>query len=94
MQKDKIKLNKSVIQKINKQVTEGIQKYKQTINYMAGDAPINILCLPKAIETILLKQGILRVYDLLNRDLAKIKGLGKVRVDRLTSSLNEFFPMG
>lgn len=65
--------------------------YRRTICYMEGNVPIQVLCLPNAIEKILIKSGCIRVYDLLNRDLAKIKGLGKGRLPILTASLDEFF---
>lgn len=76
--------------KINEELLKGLTNYRNTLSYMAGDAPIGVLCLPKTIEKILLRNGCLRVYDLFDCDFAKIKGLGKVRIRNLTSSLNEF----
>ncbi len=86
-----IKLKKSVIQKINKEVEECTKKYKQTVLFLAGDVPIQTLCLHKTIENALVKGGYLRVYDLINTDLTKIKGLGKIRRQRLAACLDEFF---
>ncbi len=76
--------------KINKELLESLQRYKTTLAYMAGDAPLEVLCLPKAIQTVLISNGCLRIYDLFDCDFAKIKGLGKTRIRDLTSRLNEF----
>lgn len=65
--------------------------YRQTLYYMGANVPIGVLCLPKAIEKTLRSEGIARVYDLINRDLGEIKGIGKSRIDLLTSRLDEFF---
>ena len=70
---------------------EDIVHYRRTIGYLQADVPLQVLCLPKAIETILFKNGCLRVYDLINRDFGKIKGLGRSRIEFLTSRLDEFF---
>ncbi len=90
---DKLKIKKEILNKINQQIEESLRAYQKTIKYMAADAPIEILCLPKTIQTILLNNNIIRVYDLFDADLTKIKGLGKTRVDRLTASLDEFLLM-
>ena len=87
---DEKSLNQSDIEKINKKLIESLENYKKTLSYMAGDAPIQVLCLPKVIETVLINNGILRIYDLFNCDFTKIKGLGEARIKRLTSSLGEF----
>lgn len=81
------------IKKIKRELFKKFEEYKKTINYMATDAPIEILCLPKKIEKILLDQGFLRVYDLFDVDFVKIKGLGKSRIRDLTSCLDQFFSM-
>lgn len=88
------KLSKTNIRKINKKLLESLQNYKDIVKYMGGDMPIGCLCLPAKYEKKLLENGILRVYDLFNRDLAKIKGVGKVGVGYLTASLNQFIFMG
>lgn len=69
---------------------EDLAHYRKVMYFMGANIPIECLCLPKAIETILKTEGCTRVYDLLNRDLAEIKGLGKRRLDLLTSRLDEF----
>ena len=83
------------IQKIRVEVLKKFDDYRKTINYMAADAPLQILCLPNGIEKILLREGFLRVYDLfnINVDLVKIKGLGIVRTRELTTCLDKFFSM-
>lgn len=67
------------------------QMYKQVLAFLGADLPLGCLCLPSAIETILKNEGIDRVYDLMGRDLSEIKGLGKARIELLTSRLDEFF---
>jgi hypothetical protein len=68
--------------------------YRATLHFMGGNIPIEALCLPKEIETILVREGYLRVYDLFRCDLTKIKGLGSKRLALLTSRLDEFFSIG
>ncbi len=79
--------------KLKEELRKRFSEYSNTIKYMAADAPIGILCLPPAVEKILTDQGFLRIYDLFNLDLIKIKGLGEVRIKQLTSRLDEFFSM-
>lgn len=80
-------------EEIKKKLLGSFENYKRTMLYMSCDAPIEILCLPKAIETILVNDGVSRVYDLLDRDLTKIKGLGDIRRGELASRLNKFISM-
>lgn len=81
------------IKQIKRELLKGLENYKKSIFYIACDAPISILCLPKTVETILLNHGLLRVYDLIDRDLAEIKGLGISRIRDLTSRLDQFISM-
>ncbi len=81
------------MEEIKKEVLKKFSEYRNTLNYMAADAPIGILCLPIAIEKILLDNGLLRVYDLFDCDFVKIKGLGVTRIKYLTASLDKFFSM-
>lgn len=87
------KLSEEDIKKIGQQLTENLQRYRKTLNYMTADAPIGVMCLPKKIERSLLNQGFLRVYDLLDCDLAKIEGIGEGGVKLLASSLDQFRSM-
>lgn len=70
---------------------EDFDNYRKTLYYMGANVPIQVLCLPKSLEKSLLNEGIIRVYDLINRDLAKIEGVGAKRLGLLTSRLDEFF---
>ena len=79
-------INKNNIDEMKKD----LEHYRKTLYYMGANVPLQVLCLPKAIEKLLLKDGCLRVYDLIDRDLTKIKGLGDRRLDLLTSRLDEF----
>ncbi len=79
--------------KLKQELIKKFSEYQKTMKFMIADAPIEILCLPKSIEKILLDQGFFRIYDLFDVDLFKIKGLGEVRVSLLTSSLDKFFSM-
>lgn len=81
------------MRKIHEEVVKKINDYRNTMNYMAADAPIEVLCLPKSIEKLLFDSGLLRIYDLFDRDFTKIKGLDIVRTRELTTSLDKFFSM-
>lgn len=91
---EKDEILKEEILKINKKLLESLDNYRNTISFMYGDAPIEVLCLPKVIETVLINNGCLRVYDLFNRDLAEIKGIGNTRVRQLAARLDEFLAVG
>ena len=81
------------MQKLKEELSKSFQEYRNKINYMAADAPISTLCLPLVIENILLKNGLLRVYDLLNLNFLEIEGLGMVRARNLTTRLDQFLSM-
>ena len=82
------------LQRIKEELVKSFAMYRKTLNFMAADAPMGVLCLPKSTETILAREGLHRVYDLFDRDLTEIKGLGAVRIGDLTSRLDKFFTMG
>ena len=65
--------------------------YRKTLYYMGANVPIQVLCLPKAVEKLLISLGYVRVYDLISSDLSEIKGLGEARGNLLASRLDEFF---
>jgi hypothetical protein len=75
---------------VKERLKEDFVHYRRALCYMEANVPIQVLCLPKVIETALLNDGCIRVYDLINRDLGKIKGLGDRRLNLLTSRLDEF----
>lgn len=79
--------------KLKEELRKKFQDYQMTMKYMLADAPIQILCLQPIVEKILIDQGFLRIYDLFNVDLVKVKGLGVVRVKQLTACLDKFFSM-
>ena len=70
---------------------KNLSHYRNVLSYMGANVPIEVLCLPKVIENALIKDGCLRVYDLINRDFTKIKGIGRDRATLLASRLDEFF---
>ncbi len=79
--------------KLKQELRKKFSDYETTMKFMLADAPIEVLCLKPSIETILLNQGLLRIYDLFNVDLVEVKGLGVVRVKELTTRLDQFFSM-
>ena len=81
------------LEALKKALTNKFEDYKKTINYMAADAPIAILNLDKTTQTILVNQGLLRVYDLFDVNFVEIKGLGEIRIRNLTTCLDQFFSM-
>lgn len=85
--------NEIQLQKLREDLSKSFSRYQDTLKYLAADAPIGILCLPKTIETLLLNSGCLRVYDVFNMDLTKIEGIGPVRLRHLTTCLDQFFAM-
>ena len=81
------------MQKLREELKKSFDEYRKTMRFMAADAPIEVLCLPSSIENILLDSGCLRIYDMLDADFTKIKGLGPIRIGQLTTCLNKFFSM-
>ncbi len=81
------------MQQLKDELIKKFADYRTTMAFMSGDAPIGVLCLPPAIENILLDNGLLRIYDLFNVDFVKIKGLGESRIRNLTARLDQFFSM-
>lgn len=85
--------HEKMIEKLREELFQKFQDYKTTLNYMATDAPIEILCLPTSIEKALLEHGLIRIYDLFDVDFTKVKGLGVTRIRHLTTCLDQFFSM-
>jgi|SRR5579863_444753 len=81
------------VKKIKEELIKKFTDYQKTILYLSADAPITILNLPKSIENSLMIHGCLRVYDIIDLDFTKVKGLGTVRIRELTTRLNEFLSM-
>jgi len=89
----KISKNEQVMEKelkkIQKNFFKQISNYKDYIRQCELDLPIEALCLPSAILTILKREGISRVFHLSGLDFTKIKGLGAARVGVLQASLDK-----
>jgi hypothetical protein len=79
--------------RLKQELKQKIEEYNKTIRYMLADAPIGVLCLPPTTESILIDQGFLRVYDLFDADLIKIKGIGITRLNQITTGLDKFLSM-
>lgn len=75
----------------NDEYKKDLAHYRNVLNFLGANVPIEALCLPREIENLLIKQGFLRAYDLIGHDLAKIKGIGSSRASVLASRLDEFF---
>ena len=67
-----------------------LDHYRKCLSYLEGDAPIQVLCMPKVIENKLMKNGFTRVYDLRFERLKEIKGLGEKRIDLIMSLARHF----
>lgn len=78
-------------QELEAERVKQVVHYRNVMNYLGANVPIQVMCLPKDLENVLLGQGFLRVYDLIGHDLAEIKGVGPARRDILESRLSEFF---
>jgi hypothetical protein len=91
---NEVKLTATDATEINKKLLESLENYNKMLVHSMTDIPLGCLCLEKKIEEILFKNGFRRVFDLVDVDLAKIKGLGKIRIGKITSSLNQFLSMG
>lgn len=88
-----LKVNTKIQRQINKKISESLQNYNNLLSFMSADIPLEALCLDRKTMTILSKNGISRVFDLINLDLTKVKGIGIVRGRYLTSCLDQFFPV-
>lgn len=88
---DLVKTAQKTAELVNERLKIDFQQYRQTVAFLGANVPLGVLCLPGALENLLRKQGIDRVYDCIGRDFSKIKGLGERRIDLLTSRLDEFF---
>jgi len=75
---------------INSDWKKDFAHYQTCMQFLGANVPLETLCLPATITTILKREEFEMVYDLLNVDLTKIKGLGPRRINLLTSRLDEF----
>jgi len=81
------------MQKLREELSKSFEAYRTTMQFLSADAPIEVLCLPKTIEKILLDAGCLRIYDLFDLDFTKVKGLGPVRIRDITARFQQFVSM-
>lgn len=81
------------IQQLKEELQKAMGNYQKVLKYLSSDAPLEVLCLPKKIETSLLSSGCLRVYDLLDLDFTKIEGLNASQIRILTAGLHQFLSM-
>lgn len=93
LENDDIFQQEDVKKKISEELIKNLQRYRKSLNLMALDAPISLLNLPKSIEKVLSQNGILRIYDLSDREFTEIVGLNEVMRNRLTTCFNEFLAM-
>lgn len=83
-------INPDVEQYSKEDIKKNLLHYRKTLAYLGANVPIQVLCLPKKLEKLLLKAKIIRVYDLISCNFAEIEGIGDRSVDLLTSCLDEF----
>jgi len=88
--KSNFNIDDEVKKKIAEQLLQNLSNYRKSLRYLSCDAPIQVLCLVPIVERILLKHGFNRIYDIIDADLVKIKGLSDSRIRYLTARLNEF----
>lgn len=87
------KIDNKIQRQINKKISKSLENYNKLLSFMSSDIPLEALCLDKSTMTILSKYGVSRVFDLINLDFTKVKGIGEVRRRYLTSRLDQFFPI-
>ena len=78
---------------ISKNFLQSIENYKKTLDDLATDVPIEVLCLPDNIVKILNRNNLFRVKDLIRSDLRKIKGLGIKKIGIIEFRLSQFIGM-
>lgn len=64
--------------------------YRKALDFLSGDAPIEVLCLGARVDNALKKAGILRVYDLIDADLTKIERIGPRNRDLIAARVQQF----
>lgn len=90
---NEVKLTATDATEINKKLLESLDNYNKMIQYCMTDVPIGCMCLDSKTEAILIKNGFRRVFDIVDVDLTEIKGLGKIRIGKITASLDKFISM-
>lgn len=90
---NEVKLTGTDATEINKKLLQSLENYNKMLVHSMTDIPLGCLCLDHKTEEILLKNGFRRVFDLIDVDLTEIKGLGKIRIGKITTSLDKFLTM-
>lgn len=86
-------LDDSKRNQIKEEIFKKFLDYRKTLKFMMGDAPISIFCFSKQVEKALIESGCVRVYDLFDLDLVKVKGLSDDSLRNLASRIDEFLSM-
>lgn len=71
-------------------IDKELNHFRHSMDILQKDMPISVLCLPKRIDIILQKNGLIRVYDLTAERLKKVKGLGRKSIDLILQKLDVF----
>ena len=87
------KIKDTELKRIKEELLKKLEEYRKSMKYMAADAPIGILCLPKIVEKSLIAHGCLRVYDLFDLDFTEVKGLTETSIRNLAACLDQFLAM-
>ncbi len=75
------------------ELSKDLLHYRKCLDILGCDMSIDVLCLPKTIQTILVKQGYTRIFDIMSQDFSEIKGIGERRGNILVERLSQFLPM-
>lgn len=81
------------MQNIKHNFLKQVSDYKNYLHNASLDVPIEVLCLPKSINKILLRNGLSRVKDIPAFDLTEIKGLGEKSITLIRFRIDEFLSM-
>ena len=82
-------------QAIENELRKNVVRYRTAMNILGTNIPIEAMCLPPEIEKILIREGYIRIYDLIeflrgSHDFTEIEGIGKTRARLIDSRLDEF----
>ena len=69
---------------------DDLTMYRIALNCEVADVPIETLCLPKEINTILRKNNLSRVCDLFGVKPEAINGIGRKRANIIAKALRVF----
>jgi len=64
--------------------------YKEMMQMLSANVPIQVLCLPKKIEQTLINNKFTLVSDLIYSDFRKVKGIGPKASDIIFARVEEF----